>query len=68
MHVRLVYDLSLCVVIQVTVRKLVNAKYCNRFAHVIWNDGRVMHVNVTRELYRMYKERLNVAVSAMQRR
>ena len=54
--------------IQVTVRKLVNAKYCNKFVHVIWKDGRVMHVNVTQELYRSYRERLDILNDAILRR
>jgi len=49
----------------VTVRKLVNAKYCDKFAHVIWKDGRVMHVNVTPEIYRNYQKRLNVVNDAI---
>ena len=53
---------------QVTVRKLVNAKYCDKFAHVIWKDGRVMHVNVTEQLYRSYKQRLDVINDAIERR
>jgi len=53
---------------QVTVRKLVNAKYCEKFAHVIWKDGRVMHVNVTQQLHRSYKERIAVVNDAILRR
>ena len=54
---------------QVTVRKLVNAKYCDeKFAVVVWKDGRVMHVNVTQELYRSYKQRLDVINDAIERR
>ena len=53
---------------QVTVRKLVNARYCDKFAHVVWKDGRVMHVNVTKEMYRTYRRRLSVMNDAIQRR
>jgi len=60
--------LVVVVMVQVTVRKLVNAKYCDEFAHVVWKDGRVMHVNVTRELYRTYKRQLDVVNDAILRR
>jgi len=53
---------------QVTVRKLVNAKYCDKFAHVVWKDGRVMHVNVTQELYRKYNQQLAILNDAILRR
>jgi len=46
----------------------VNAKYCDKFAHVVWKDGRVMHVNVTKELYRTYKRQLDVVNDAILRR
>ncbi|XP_064636642.1 von Willebrand factor A domain-containing protein 3B-like isoform X2 [Lineus longissimus] len=40
--------------------KLVNAKYCNRFAHVRWKDGQVVHVQVTPEIHRQYETRMTV--------
>jgi len=47
----------------------VNAKYCDReFAHVVWKDGRIMHVNVTYDLYRSYKQRLDAINDAIRRR
>lgn len=53
---------------QSTVKKLINAKYCDKFAHVLWKDGQMMHVHVTPEFFRLYKDRLGIAMDAMQRR
>jgi len=53
---------------QVNVRKRINAKYCDKFAHVVWKDGRVMHVHVTHELHRDYRERLAYVMADIQRR
>lgn len=50
------------------MKKLINAKYCDRFAHVLWKDGEMMHVQVTSEFFRIYKGRLGVALDAIQRR
>jgi hypothetical protein len=32
--------------------KLINAKYCDQFAHVTWPDGTIRHVYVTPEIHR----------------
>ena len=32
--------------------KLINAIYCDQFAHVAWPDGTIRHVHVTPELHR----------------
>ncbi|XP_055492408.1 von Willebrand factor A domain-containing protein 3B-like [Leucoraja erinacea] len=48
--------------------KLVNAKYCGRFAHTQWKDGSVMHVYITAEKCKQYQQRMKAALEQMQRR
>ncbi|GCB66697.1 hypothetical protein scyTo_0010134 [Scyliorhinus torazame] len=48
--------------------KLVNAKYCCRFAHTQWKDGSVMHVYITAEKCKQYQRRMKTALDQMQRR
>ncbi|CAF2312742.1 unnamed protein product [Rotaria sp. Silwood2] len=38
--------------------KLINAKYCDQFAHVTWPDGTIRHVYVTSEFHRDYERRM----------
>ncbi|KAL4230601.1 Von Willebrand factor A [Mactra antiquata] len=49
-------------------KKLVNAKYCDRFPVVRWKDGKVVHVQVTPELHRTYEQKMLTALRAVQRR
>ncbi|KAJ7325717.1 Von Willebrand factor A [Desmophyllum pertusum] len=35
--------------------KLVNARYCDKFAHVRWKDGSIMHVHVSGPIHRNYE-------------
>nr|XP_048286275.1 von Willebrand factor A domain-containing protein 3B isoform X2 [Myodes glareolus] len=49
-------------------RKTVHAKYCNRFIHVPWKDGSLVHVNITKEKCRWYRERIHTALTRIQRR
>ncbi|KAI8508392.1 von Willebrand factor type A domain, partial [Branchiostoma belcheri] len=51
-----------------TKNKLVNAKYCDRFAHTNWKDGSVVHVHVTPEFHRHYEQRVDTVVQQVQRR
>ncbi|XP_036401419.1 von Willebrand factor A domain-containing protein 3B-like [Megalops cyprinoides] len=51
-----------------TNHKLVNAKYCSRFAHMKWKDGSVVHVHVTAEKCRWYEDQMRMALANMQRR
>ena len=53
---------------QIRTRKLVNAKYCDRFPVVRWRDGKVVHVQVTPELHRNYEQKMLVALRAVQNR
>ncbi|XP_078402244.1 von Willebrand factor A domain-containing protein 3B-like [Cetorhinus maximus] len=48
--------------------KLVNAKYCGRFAHTQWKDGSVMHVYITAEKCKQYQRRMKTALDQIQRR
>ncbi|XP_043548729.1 von Willebrand factor A domain-containing protein 3B-like [Chiloscyllium plagiosum] len=48
--------------------KLVNAKYCGRFAHTRWKNGSVMHVYITAEKRKQYKQRMKTALDQIQRR
>ena len=50
------------------MRKLVAARYCDKFAHVRWKDGRVMHVHVTHDFLRDYSTRVAGLVTDIQRR
>ncbi|XP_048453851.1 von Willebrand factor A domain-containing protein 3B-like [Rhincodon typus] len=48
--------------------KLVNAKYCGRFAHTWWKDGSVMHVYITAEKCKQYRQKMKTALDQFQRR
>ncbi|KAM9320011.1 von Willebrand factor A domain-containing protein 3B [Gastrophryne carolinensis] len=48
--------------------KLINAKYCDQFVHIIWKDGLVVHVHISKEKYRWYEEKMKAALDRMERR
>ncbi|XP_063809397.1 von Willebrand factor A domain-containing protein 3B isoform X2 [Pseudophryne corroboree] len=48
--------------------KLINAKYCDRFVHVLWKDGSVVHVHISKEKCRWYEERMKATLEKMERR
>ncbi|CAF4545963.1 unnamed protein product [Rotaria sp. Silwood1] len=48
--------------------KLVNAIYCDEFAHVTWPDGTIRHVYVTPELYRDYERRIRALLEKIKAR
>ncbi|RNA09589.1 von Willebrand factor A domain-containing 3B, partial [Brachionus plicatilis] len=48
--------------------KLVNAKYCDQFAHVLWNDGTIMHVHVTPDLHRNYEQNITMYLEMYEKR
>ncbi|XP_076807901.1 von Willebrand factor A domain-containing protein 3B-like isoform X2 [Clavelina lepadiformis] len=50
------------------VRKLVNAKYCEHFAHTQWKDGTLVHVHITAEQHKIYEKRMTTALNAIQQR
>nr|XP_033805407.1 von Willebrand factor A domain-containing protein 3B [Geotrypetes seraphini] len=49
-------------------KKLVNAKYCDRFVHAYWKDGSVVHVYISSEKCRWYEERMTTALKQMEKR
>ncbi|KAF6772838.1 hypothetical protein AHF37_07631 [Paragonimus kellicotti] len=48
--------------------KLINARYCDEFVHVLWKDGSLVHVQVTPQLYQLYSRRVKATLTAIQRR
>lgn len=48
--------------------KLVNARYCDKFAHVAWKDGRIVHVQVTPDIHRIYEQKMIVALNQIKTR
>ncbi|CAD5114251.1 DgyrCDS3392 [Dimorphilus gyrociliatus] len=49
-------------------QKLINAKYCNKFPHVRWKDGQIVHVQVTPEVHRNYESGMKTALESIQQR
>ncbi|TGZ73462.1 hypothetical protein CRM22_001499 [Opisthorchis felineus] len=48
--------------------KHIDARYCDQFAHIVWKDGQVVHVQVTPEHYRLYARRVQANLTAIQKR
>ncbi|KAM4047349.1 von Willebrand factor A domain-containing protein 3B isoform 2-T2 [Anomaloglossus baeobatrachus] len=48
--------------------KMINAKYCDRFVHVLWKDDSVVHVHISKEKCRWYEEKMETALDKMKRR
>ncbi|CAF1294902.1 unnamed protein product [Adineta ricciae] len=48
--------------------KLINAIYCDQFAHVAWPDGTIRHVHVTPELHRDYERRIRALLEKIKAR
>ncbi|XP_063999602.1 von Willebrand factor A domain-containing protein 3B [Pogoniulus pusillus] len=51
-----------------TKRKIINAKYCDKFVHTFWKDGSVVHVYVSSEKYKQYEEKMRTALRQMEGR
>ncbi|XP_076771174.1 von Willebrand factor A domain-containing protein 3B isoform X3 [Arvicanthis niloticus] len=51
-----------------TNKKTIHAKYCSRFIHIPWKDGSLVHVNITKENCKQYRERVHTALAKIQRR
>ncbi|KAM6419820.1 von Willebrand factor A domain-containing protein 3B [Pluvialis apricaria] len=51
-----------------TKRKVINAKYCDKFVHTFWKDGSVVHVYVSTEKYKQYEEKMRTALRQVERR
>lgn len=53
---------------QIVRPKLVNARYCDKFAHVRWKDGSIMHVHVSGPIHRNYEQRILSALDSYKKR
>ncbi|XP_063085974.1 von Willebrand factor A domain-containing protein 3B isoform X2 [Cavia porcellus] len=51
-----------------TNMKTVHAKYCSKFVHAPWKDGSLVHVNITKEKFKWYSEKIHTALARIQRR
>ncbi|XP_010078959.1 PREDICTED: von Willebrand factor A domain-containing protein 3B, partial [Pterocles gutturalis] len=51
-----------------TKRKVINAKYCDKFVHTVWKDGSIVHVYVSTEKYKQYEEKMRTALRQVERR
>ncbi|XP_027302467.3 von Willebrand factor A domain-containing protein 3B isoform X1 [Anas platyrhynchos] len=51
-----------------TKRKVIHAKYCDKFVHTFWKDGSVVHVYVTTEKYKWYEEKMRTALRQVEGR
>ncbi|KAM9301070.1 LOW QUALITY PROTEIN: von Willebrand factor A domain-containing protein 3B [Morus bassanus] len=51
-----------------TKRKVINAKYCDKFVHTFWKDGSVVHVYVSTEKYKQYEEKMRTALRQVEGR
>uniref|UniRef100_A0A8D2MT37 VWFA domain-containing protein n=1 Tax=Zonotrichia albicollis TaxID=44394 RepID=A0A8D2MT37_ZONAL len=51
-----------------TKRKIIHARYCDKFVHTLWKDGSVVHVYVTAEKYKQYKEKMRTALRQVEGR
>ncbi|KAM4682825.1 LOW QUALITY PROTEIN: von Willebrand factor A domain-containing protein 3B [Amazona ochrocephala] len=51
-----------------TKRKVIHAKYCNRFVHTFWKDGSIVHLYVSTEKYKQYEEKMRTALRQVEGR
>ncbi|CAM9616699.1 unnamed protein product [Bubo scandiacus] len=51
-----------------TKRKVIHAKYCDKFVHTLWKDGSVVHLYVSTEKYKQYKEKMRTALRQVEGR
>ncbi|XP_074949471.1 von Willebrand factor A domain-containing protein 3B isoform X1 [Phalacrocorax aristotelis] len=51
-----------------TKRKVIHAKYCDKFVHTFWKDGSVVHVYVSTEKYKQYEEKMRTALRRVEGR
>ncbi|XP_009977126.1 PREDICTED: von Willebrand factor A domain-containing protein 3B [Tauraco erythrolophus] len=51
-----------------TKKKVIHAKYCNKFVHTFWKDGSVVHVYVSTEKYKQYEEKMRMALRQVEGR
>ncbi|XP_053913016.1 von Willebrand factor A domain-containing protein 3B [Cuculus canorus] len=51
-----------------TKRKVIHAKYCDKFVHTFWKDGSIVHVYVSTEKYKKYKEKMRTTLRQVEGR
>ncbi|XP_014815694.1 PREDICTED: von Willebrand factor A domain-containing protein 3B [Calidris pugnax] len=51
-----------------TKKKVIHAKYCDKFVHTFWKDGSVVHVYVSAEKLKQYEEKMRAALRQMEGR
>ncbi|KAM6093546.1 LOW QUALITY PROTEIN: von Willebrand factor A domain-containing protein 3B [Chlamydotis macqueenii] len=51
-----------------TMRKVINAKYCDKFLHTLWKDESVVHIYVSTEKYKQYEEKMRTALKQVEGR
>ncbi|XP_030333383.1 von Willebrand factor A domain-containing protein 3B [Strigops habroptila] len=51
-----------------TKRKVIHAKYCDRFVHTFWKDGSMVHIYVSTEKYKQYEEKMRTALRQVEGR
>ncbi|KAM9567474.1 von Willebrand factor A domain-containing protein 3B [Guaruba guarouba] len=51
-----------------TKRKVIHAKYCDRFVHTFWKDGSMVHLYVSTEKYKQYEEKMRTALRQVEGR
>ncbi|XP_050765843.1 von Willebrand factor A domain-containing protein 3B [Gymnogyps californianus] len=51
-----------------TKRKVIHAKYCDKFVHTFWKDGSVVHIYVSTEKYKQYEEKMRTALRQVEGR
>ncbi|KAM7066700.1 LOW QUALITY PROTEIN: von Willebrand factor A domain-containing protein 3B [Acridotheres tristis] len=51
-----------------TKRKVIHARYCDKFIHTLWKDGSIVHVYVTTEKYKQYEEKMRTALRQVEGR
>ena len=56
------------VIVQIPRSKVINARYCDKFAHVLWNDGSILHVHVTADWHRAYEKKVKIELEKYERR
>ncbi|XP_009947848.1 PREDICTED: von Willebrand factor A domain-containing protein 3B, partial [Leptosomus discolor] len=51
-----------------TKRKVIHAKYCDKFVHTFWKDGSVVHIYVSAEKYKQYEQKMRTALRQVEGR
>ncbi|XP_059671529.1 von Willebrand factor A domain-containing protein 3B [Gavia stellata] len=51
-----------------TKRKVIHAKYCDKFVHTFWKDGSIVHIYVSTEKYKQYEKKMRTALRQVEGR